>query len=177
MRRKTKKGAENAQPPDELGLRYDAGAFKHPEMKRVLLSLLLTTAAFSVLGPIRAANDDLRASTAEVRREVIAAIATQLAAFRAGDIPQAYRQASLTLREQMPLRAFAAIVQQNYPEIWGNARAEYGIVRDNGTHATVIVHIAGEEGDAGFDYVLLKERGGWRIGSVLRRLPRKRDSL
>jgi len=146
-------------------------------MKRILLSVLLATAAFSLPGPAPAADDDLRASTAEVRQEVIAAIAAQLAAFRAGDIPQAYRLAALTLREQMPLRAFASIVQQNYPEIWGNARSEFGIVRDNGNHATVVVHVAGDAGDAGFDYVLVNERGGWRIGSVLRRLPRKRDSL
>ena len=104
-------------------------------------------------------------------------IDAQLAAFRAGDAAKAYGYAAGPLRAQHPLRIFAAIVRNNYPEIWANLRAEYGLVRDNGTHATVLVHVFAPEGGAAFDYVLLQERAGWRIGSVVRHEPRKKDSV
>jgi Domain of unknown function (DUF4864) len=109
--------------------------------------------------------------------QIAAAIEAQLAAFRAGDVEKAYGYASEALRTQTPLRAFARLVQQSYPEIWQSTRAEFGLVRDNGTRATVVVHVFAKETDAAYDYVLFKETGGWRIGGVLRHEPRARNSL
>jgi hypothetical protein len=118
----------------------------------------------------------LRASKPAVRKEVIAVIEAQLAAFRDGDVMKAYGFAAMPLRAQTPLRAFVAIVQANYPEIWANTRAEYGLVRDNGSHATVLVEIFAEEAQGTYDYVLIRERAGWRIGSVIRHQPPRRKN-
>lgn len=128
-------------------------------------------------GPGSAAAAELRASKAEMRKEVIAVVEAQLAAFRAGDMMNAYGYAAVPLRAQNPLRAFMAIVQTNYPEIWASTRAAFGLVRDDGARATVLVHVFSNAGDAPFDYVLLKERGGWRIGSVVRHVARKKDDI
>ena len=128
-------------------------------------------------GPASSAAAELRASKPEVKKEVIAAVEAQLAAFRAGDVVKAYSHAAAPLRAQSPVRAFMAIVQTNYPEIWASTRAAYGLVRDDGTRATVLVHVFSKDGDASFDYVLLKERGGWRIGSVVRHVLRKKDDI
>jgi len=119
----------------------------------------------------------IRISKAEGRKEVVAVIEGQLAAFRAGDVNKAYSLAAVPLRAQTPQRTFAAIVKTSYPEIWSNTRAEFGLVRDDGARATVIAHVYSEDGYAAFDYVLLKERNGWRIGSVVRHTGKKRDDV
>lgn len=125
----------------------------------------------------RGADDSLRASKPEVRREIVAVIESQLAAFRAGEVKKAYSQASAALRAQKPLQVFVAIVRENYPEIWANTRAEIGLVRDDGAEATVLVHVFGQRSDAAYDYTLVKERTGWRIAAVLRHAPKKSDRM
>lgn len=122
---------------------------------------------------LAAADGSLRASKPDVRKEVVAVIESQLAAFRKADVKKAYEYASLELRAQKPLRAFVAIVQANYPEIWANSRAEFGIVRDDGVRAAVTVQVYSKEGDAAYDFTLVKERPGWRIQGVLRHEPKK----
>ncbi len=122
-----------------------------------------------------AAGPSLRASKPEVKQAVVAAIEAQLAAFRAGDVTKAYSFAAAPLRAQTSLRAFAMIVQTNYPELWANQRAEYGLVYDDGSRARVLVSVFSEEGRATYEYVLLSERGGWRIGSVLRHDARRKS--
>lgn len=117
------------------------------------------------------------ASKPDVRHEIVAVIEGQLAGFRTGDVPQAYRYASTELRAQKPLRVFSAIVRENYPEIWRNRRAEFGLVRDNGASATVLVHLSGPDGEATYDYTLVKERAGWRISAVLRHASGKADQV
>jgi len=127
---------------------------------------------------LRGAEDGvLRASKPDVRKEVIATIEAQLAAFRARELPKAYGYAARPLQQQTPLRSFVAIIQNNYPEIWASTRAEFGLVRDDGTKATVLVHVFAKESDAAYDYVLAKERAGWRISSVLRHDPRGAEKL
>jgi hypothetical protein len=127
----------------------------------VALLLGITTAS-------RAAETELRASKPATRKEIIATIDGQLAAFRSGDAARAYGFSAAELRAQKPLRTFVYIVQENYPEIWSSTRAEYGVVRDDGTHATVLVHVFGKNSDASYDYTLVKERAGWRVHDVLR---------
>ena len=132
--------------------------------------LILASAGSAVEG-------DFRASKPDVRKEIIAVVEGQLAAFRAGDVRKAYGFAATALRSQTSQRAFEAIVRNNYAEIWNSSRAEHGLVRDDGAHATVLVHVFAKESDAAFDYVLIKERGGWRIGSVSRHEPRLKDHV
>lgn len=114
-----------------------------------------------------------RASTAAVRQEIVAVIAAQLAAFRDGDPGRAHALASAELQAQKPPAAFAEIVRRNYPEIWANTRAEYGIVRDDGARAALTVQVYSQTGDAAYDYELVRERAGWRIRGVLRRTVRR----
>lgn len=126
--------------------------------------------------PVRAA--EARASKPEVRKEVIATIEGQLGAFRAGDTMTAYGLAATAFRAQTARRQFELIVLNNYPEIWTNTRAEFGLVRDDGTRATVLVQVYGKDGNTGYDYGLVKERDGvWRIESVLRHAPKKADKV
>ena len=137
----------------------------------------LAVALLFALATVRAADDGPHASKPEVRREIVAVIDAQLSAFRAGDVRKAYGYASADLRAQKPIQAFAAIVQDNYPEIWANTRAEFGLVRDDGAAATLLVHVFGKDSDAAYDYTLVKERAGWRIAAVLRHAPKQSDKM
>lgn len=114
-----------------------------------------------------------RASKPGVKQEIVGVIEAQLAAFRAGDTARARTFAAAELRAQKPLPAFAAIVEQSYPEIWRSERAEFGIVRDDGARATVTVQVFARGGAAAYDYTLQREPAGWRILGVLRHTPRK----
>lgn len=124
-----------------------------------------------------AAENGLKASKPEVKREIVAAIEGQLAAFRKGDASKAYTFAAAQLRAQKSLRSFTAIVKENYPEIWTNTRAEFGIVRDDGERGSVTVHVTSKEGAAAYDFTVLKERAGWKIFSVLRHEAKKTGKL
>jgi hypothetical protein len=121
----------------------------------------------------RAAEPGMRASTPEVKKEVVAVIEKQLTAFRKHEVEKAYGYASAELRAQKPIRTFTAIVKSNYPEIWTNTRAEFGIVHDDGSRASVTVQVYSKEGDAPYDFTLVKERVGWRIFGVVRHAPKK----
>lgn len=136
---------------------------------------LLVWVVAGLLPPAGAA--ELRASKPEVRKEIVGVIEGQLAALRAGDAAKAYSHAAAAMRAQMPLRSFVTILQTNYAEIWHNTAVECGLVRDDGARATVLVQVKSERGEASFDYVLLKERNVWRIGSVLRHVTRKKDDV
>ncbi len=125
-----------------------------------------------------AESGGMRASKPEVRKDVVAAIEGQLAAFRAKDTNKAYTFAAATLRAQTPLRQFLRIVEINYPEIWANTKGEFGVVRDDGARATVLVQVFAKEDRADYDYGLVKERDGvWRIDSVLRHAPKKTEKV
>jgi hypothetical protein len=146
-------------------------------MKLRLIASLLAAPILCLIAFGQGAPSGFRASKADLRKQVIAVIDAQLEAFRSGDLEQAYGYAAAVLRFQTPPEAFAAIVRDNYPAIWANTRAEYGIVRDDGTHATVLVHVFSTYGGASYDYVLVKERRGWRIGSVTRREAGRKDDV
>lgn len=139
--------------------------------------VLVLGACVGAAGLFAAEHAVLPASKPEVRREIVAVIEAQLAAFRAGDPRRAHSYASAELRAQKPLKVFAAIVRENYPEIWRNRRAECGLVRDDGEIATVAVHLVGAEGEATYDYTLVKERAGWRISAVLRHESGRTDRI
>ena len=111
----------------------------------------------------------LKASKPAVKAEIVAVIEGQLAAFRAKEIGQAYAYAAAALQVQTPIRRFAQLVRLGYPEIWANARAEFGLARDDGVRATMTARVFGQDGtSAAYDYVLVKEDDVWRIAGVLR---------
>jgi hypothetical protein len=124
--------------------------------------------AVTLLVPRFATAAELPASKPEVRKAIVATIEAQLAAFRKRDLTKAYSYAAAELRAEKPLPVFMTIVQTNYPEIWANIKAEYGIVRDDGEHAILLVHVFAPQCDASYDYNLVREQGGWRIHDVLR---------
>jgi len=138
---------------------------------RLITGILLGLVAYASSLEVSAAG--MRASTSVVRREVIAVVETQLAHFRKGEIAEAYAIASAPLRAQRPQSAFAAMVEANYPEIWSSTRAEFGVVRDDGTRASVVVQVYSKQGDAGYEYTMVKEAGRWRVHGVLRYASKK----
>jgi len=140
-------------------------------MMRLIMGILLGVLACGI--PLELGAAEMRASTSAVRREVIAVLEAQLAHFRKGELADAYALASAPLRAQRPLSAFAAMVEANYPEIWTNTRAEFGVVRDDSIRANVIVQVYSKKGDAGYNYTLVKEGGRWRVHGVLRHASKK----
>jgi hypothetical protein len=145
-------------------------------MTRWFRSLIMAMACMAAPGA-GAADGVLRASKPELKQQIVAVIEAQLAAFRKGDVAKAYTFAAAELRSQKPLRVFQAIVQENYPEIWASTRAEFGIVRDNGTQATVTVQVYSKAGDAPYDFTLAKENAGWRIYGVIRHAPKQKGKV
>ena len=141
------------------------------------VSRLICSLIFSVAVVCAASDAPMRVSKPEVRDEIVAVIEAQLAAFRGGDTAKAYSYASDGLRVQTALPEFASMVRKNYPEIWLSTRAEFAIVRDDGSRAMLAVHVVGKKSDATYDYVLFKEPAGWRIGGVLRHESRKADAV
>jgi hypothetical protein len=138
------------------------------QLRTFVLSMLIALAPTVS----RAQLPTLPASKPEVRKAIVATIDAQLSAFRKHDIKKAYSYAATALQAQKPLQIFAQIVQTNYPELWINTRADYGIVRDDGTAATVVVHVYAKDADASYDYTLVKEAVGWRVHDVLRHDPK-----
>jgi hypothetical protein len=116
-----------------------------------------------------------KASKPAVRKEVLVVIEGQLAAFRAGDADRAYAYAAQGFQAQTSPRRFASMVRSGYPEIWTNARAEFGLVRDDGERATTTARVFAKDGTSAlYDYILLKEDDVWRIAGVLRHDPQNR---
>ena len=145
--------------------------------RRIFIAGMMVVQAWLLGGNLAQAAEGMRASRSEVRKEVVAVIEGQLEAFRAGDTKKAYDFAATAFRTQTARRQFELIVLNSYPEIWGNTRAEFGLVRDDGVRATVLVQVFAKEASAGYDYVLVKEREGWRIESVLRHAPKKAEKV
>ena len=139
--------------------------------------ILLLAFILGLVALARAEPPTMPASKPEVRKDVIAAIEAQMAAFRKQDYEKAYSYAAAALRAQKPLPVFVAIVEAKYPEIWVNVRAEFGIVRDDGRSALVLVHVFAKDSDASYDYNLVKEGGRWRIVGVLRHAVVKEEKV
>jgi hypothetical protein len=134
-------------------------------MKTHGILVLVLALGWTVVSP--AEEGRLRPSSPQVRRDVIAVIEGQLAAFRAQDLDKAYGYAATALRRQFTEARFIATVRQGYPEIWSNARAEYGIVEDNGVRALLTARVYDKSSaSASYDYILYKDPAGWKIGGV-----------
>lgn len=155
----------------------DCTAGRFPHRAGMLRRIFIVGFFLAGLVSRGAADDDMHISKPAVRDEITAAIEAQLAAFRANDVAKAFDFAAAGLRTQTTVTSFARMVRQNYPEIWQSTRAEFGLVRDDGTKARLIVHVFAKTGEASYDYVLFKEKAGWRIGGVLRREARPADMI
>jgi hypothetical protein len=58
------------------------------------------------------------------------------------------------------------MVKGNYPLIAQNRAAQFGVVLDNGDHALVNVTIIGGGQTRHYQYLLQREKAGWRIAGV-----------
>ena len=138
-------------------------------MKWTVIRWLFLCLGLLTIAVDAAENRTLPASKPAVKAEILASVEGQLAALREGEIGKAYAYASTGLQRQTPIRRFVQLVRQGYPEIWSNARAEFGLVRDDGRQATVTARVFVQDGaSAVYDYVLVKEEDFWRIAGVLR---------
>lgn len=121
--------------------------------------------AFAIF--VRVAAAELEPSKPPVKAEITAVIEAQLAAFRAGDFDQAYTFAASPIREMFPLTEFQQMVKTGYPIIVTSVKAEFGICLDNGTEASVFVHVESKDGTSkDYQYGLVREPSGWRITGV-----------
>lgn len=118
----------------------------------------------------------MRYSRPAVRKELVAVVAGQLAAFRADDFARAYEFAARALRDQFTLEEFAGMIARGYPLIRRNARADFGLPMDDGTQATMTVEVSAPGGSAAYRYTFVKEPAGWRISGVQPEKPRASDA-
>jgi hypothetical protein len=138
-------------------------------MKWIVIRWALLGLGLLTIAAGAAENRTLPASKPAVKAEIVASVEGQLVAFREGEMGKAYAYSSTVLQMQTPIRRFVQLVRQGYPEIWSNARAEFGLVRDDGRQATVTARVFAQDGaSAVYDYVLVKEEDFWRIAGVLR---------
>ena len=138
----------------------------------ILVSLLLAAPVARAAEPAES-----HYSKADVRKELVAVVDLQLAAFRAGDFKRAYTFAAEPLRLQFTLKEFTVMITRSYPFIAHNERAETGLPMDDGANATMSVRVFGPGGkSADFRYTLVRETDGWRISGVLPEKPREPDA-
>ncbi len=103
----------------------------------------------------------------KLQQQLIKVIQSQLAAFRQEDYTTAYTFAAADFKAQISRAAFERMVKTGFPQIARSRSAEYGIILENGSDARVEVTIVGENGTRiHYQYVLHRERGGWKIGGV-----------
>jgi len=141
-------------------------------MRPRLLALCLTVLAARAAEP-----GDLHYSHAAVRKEIIAVVESQLAAFRASDFDQAYRFAAQGLRRQFTVARFTAMIARSYPLMLHNERAEFDLPQDDGLNAVLSVEVFAAGGhSAKYRYTFVKESAGWRIAGVVPEKPRESDA-
>ena len=100
-------------------------------------------------------------------RELFAVVNAQLAAFRAGDFPAAYRHVAHAARGRFDLGQFEKMVRSHYPEMIRSERVEFGVVKIDGENALVRVFFFNANGSArSFLYSLVIEADAWKIDGV-----------
>jgi hypothetical protein len=141
-------------------------------MRLTLLVLCLTA-----LSARAADSEGLHYSRPTERKELVAVVEGQLAAFRANDFDKAYGFAAQGLRQQFTVEQFTVMITRGYPMILHNERAEFGLPQDDGTNAVLSVQVftAGNH-SAAYRYLLVKESAGWRITGVTPEKPRASDA-
>lgn len=126
----------------------------------VLLGLLIYLQGPSRPVPLEPSHDG-------VRKDVIAVIESQLAAFRSNDWQTAYTLAAAPLRQQYSASAFEKMVREGYPVIANSTTAQFGVATDNGREAMILVFVQGRNGwAANYQYFLIREDGRWKISGV-----------
>jgi hypothetical protein len=128
---------------------------------------LIVGLAMAASAGVAAEPSHYRYSQPAVRQELIAVITEQLEAIRSEAWDEAFALATTPFRRQSSREAFAGMIRRNYPIIWRNTRAEFGLPQDDGRGARVTVQVWSQDGRMTYQYLLLREEGGWRIAGVL----------
>src|SRR5204862_390148 len=94
--------------------------------------LLICCLMIGAVGPVSAADASApHYSKPDVRKELVAVVEGQLAAFRANHFAQAYALAARALREQFTLQQFSTMIVRGYPLIAQSKRSECGLPMDD----------------------------------------------
>ncbi|HKB91340.1 MAG TPA: DUF4864 domain-containing protein [Opitutaceae bacterium] len=127
----------------------------------LLLGLVLTVSS-------RAVESNLHYSAKTLRLELIHNVQGQLAAFREEDFKKALTFAAKRLREQYDATSFATLVKQGYPVIAKNGSAEFGLSKDDGDIAILVVTVVAKDGKrVDYNYGFIRESEAWKIAAVL----------
>jgi len=127
-------------------------------MMRVIVFVLGLLIPFALSPPARAQDS----------QAIEAVIASQLAAFNARDVDQAWTYASPTIQGMFGNAGnFGMMVQQGYPMVWTNGGAEFLDLREEGGQfrQTILLRDAGG-GRWVLDYAMIETANGWKINGV-----------
>jgi hypothetical protein len=121
----------------------------------------------------------MRPATAEERKQAVAAIEAQLQAFRDNDYEKAAKYQSESLRKQINTpEAFRAMMERSYPQFARSRAARFGeaTASPDGNLVRIDVTVTGQDGvRVGVVYLMVKEEGSYRVGSVLGGVSRRDD--
>jgi len=96
--------------------------------------------------------------------DLFAVVSQQLAACRSEDFPSAYRQASTTVQQRVPLDRFAQMIRNDFARVAKNGRVEFGPWQHRGRHAMVEVFFISRDGKVTpCLYSLIWEDEVWKI--------------
>ena len=154
-------------------------------MRRLVIGPVVAAVVLTCLVPVgRAASDatptpaasatptpspaaGAHAVTEPVKKELIAVVDGQLAAFRANDYAKAFTFASAGIQSMFAPEDFEKMVKAAYPVIAHSVSSEYGVMFDTGEEAVVNVRVQdGDKKSVEYQYLLKKESGNWKINGV-----------
>ena len=133
------------------------------------LALLLALAASLHAAPLHLSKKGVSAPVRQV-------VDAQLAALRADDYAAAYALASAQIQQQFTARLFERMIKRGYPALARHARAEPGLVHDDGAgRAEVVISVYdSQDRQMDFRYRLVQQNDEWRINGVVTEAPPKR---
>lgn len=99
--------------------------------------------------------------------QLFAVVEQHLAAFRAADYTNAYRQASSDVQQKFTPPQYEAMIRRDYGDMTEAPRIEFGFVRVDGPTAVVQVFVRAANGsERAFLYSLIAEGDSWKINGV-----------
>lgn len=121
------------------------------------------------------AEDGLRAATEVERKGAIASIETQLKAFKANDYVKATKYQHSSLRDNFRTpEEFRKMMRESYPQFANYKSVTFGEARCDakGEAMQIQATVTGQDGVVvRAIYVMVKEEGEYRVGSVLGGIP------
>ena len=102
-----------------------------------------------------------------VPHQLFVVVEHHLAAFRAADYTNAYREASSGVQQKFTPPQYEAMIRQDYGDMTEAPRIEFGFVKVDGASAVVQVFFRAANGSGrAFLYSLIAEGNSWKINGV-----------